>query len=212
MSKRANHRPGRPDVCVIGGAGHIGLPLAILFAAKGLHVLIYDINEEALEKIRKGMVPFAEEGAEPLLKQVLAQGSLSVSSARAEVATAATLIITIGTPVDEFMNPVFAAIERCISDLLPYLSDDQLIILRSTVYPGTTDWLDKYLQAHGKNIPVAFCPERIVQRKAIEELQTLPQIVSGTTPDAESRAADLFKFLAKSMQQAWRCRIVGDNS
>jgi UDP-N-acetyl-D-mannosaminuronic acid dehydrogenase len=187
------------DICIVGGAGHVGLPLAILFATKGQRVVLYDINETALEKIRQGIVPFMEKGAEPLLRQALMDGTLAISSDIASTGAAAVIVITIGTPVDEFMNPVFKGIRRCVEDMLPYLHDDQLIVLRSTVFPGTTDWLAKYLRDKGLSSRIAFCPERVVQGLAIEELQLLPQIVSGTTPEAEEEAARLFGVLAPEL-------------
>jgi len=107
--------------------------------------------------------------------------------------------VTIGTPIDEFLNPTLRMLKRCVDELMPHLSDGQLLILRSTVYPSVTDWLSKYLAQQGKRLLVAFCPERIVQGQAIEELQTLPQIVSGTTPEAEEAAARLFAPIASSI-------------
>ncbi|MGA7937616.1 MAG: nucleotide sugar dehydrogenase [Kovacikia sp.] len=186
----------RFDICVVGGAGHVGLPLALVFASKGLRVLIYDINEITLETIRQGIVPFMERGAEPLLHQALERELLFLSSDPVDIARASTLIITIGTPVDEFLNPVLKLIRDCMEELLPYLNCGQLVVLRSTVYPGTTDWLDKFLRSNGKDIKLAFCPERVVQGYSIEELQHLPQIISGTTPQAEQEAAELFEMIA----------------
>ncbi|MDA2928793.1 nucleotide sugar dehydrogenase [Acidobacteria bacterium AH-259-O06] len=186
----------RQDICVVGGAGHVGLPLAIVFASQGLQVLVYDLNGPALEIIRQGIVPFMEEGAQPLLKQALGNGLLSLSSDPTDIAGTPTVIITIGTPVDEFLNPMLKVVKECVDNLLAHLSGARLIILRSTVYPGTTDWLDKYLKANGKNVKVAFCPERVVQGHAIAELQQFPQIVSGTTAEAECEAARLFDMIA----------------
>ena len=120
-----------------------------------------------------------ERGAEPLLRQALDAGLLSFTDQAADVAKAASLIIVIGTPVDEFLNPTLKPITACLDTLLPYLRDDQLIILRSTVYPSATESISKYIALKGRDLKIAFCPERIVQGYAIEELQTLPQIVSG---------------------------------
>lgn len=186
----------RFDICVVGGAGHVGLPLAVVFADKGMNVLVYDIHSRAFPGIRKGKMPFMEHGAEPVLKKVLREGRLTLSSDPSELAGAKTVIITIGTPVDEFMNPDTKVMKACIDSLLPYLSDEQLIILRSTVYPGTTQWLDKYLRSRDKRVGVAFCPERIVQGYAIEELQRLPQIVSGVSKESAKQAANLFERVA----------------
>jgi UDP-N-acetyl-D-mannosaminuronic acid dehydrogenase len=184
------------DVCVVGGAGHVGLPLSIVLATRGVRVLIYDVNAKSLERIGSGVMPFMESGAEPLLKEVLSAGSLKLTSDASLAAKAGCLIVVIGTPVDEFLNPSLKAITACMDELLPYISDEQLLVLRSTVYPGVTESIAKYLASKGKHPKVAFCPERIVQGKAVEELLTLPQIVSGTSKAAEDAAADLFRMIA----------------
>lgn len=185
----------QPDLCVIGGAGHVGLPLALVFASKGLHVLIYDVDENAMRTIGNGVVPFAERGATSLLKNALEKGKLSFSSDPAAVAGVPTIVVTIGTPIDEFLNPVLNAVKLCIDDLLPYLTEEQLIVLRSTVSPRITQWLDEYLRSKGRVMKLSFCPERVVQGRGIEEVQQLPQIVSGTTCEAEDEAARLFQLI-----------------
>ncbi len=184
------------DICIVGGAGHVGLPLAIVFALKGQNVLIYDTNPAALDLIARGEMPFMEKGAEPLLKQALKEGRLRLSSRPSDIAGARALVITIGTPIDEFLNPTVVEMARAFEPLLPFLSDGQLIILRSTVFPGTTAWLASHLSDRGKRVLLSFCPERIVQGLAIEELQKLPQIISGMTPEAEEAAGKLFSLIA----------------
>jgi UDP-N-acetyl-D-mannosaminuronic acid dehydrogenase len=106
------------------------------------------------------------------------------------------MIVTIGTPIDEFQNPRVSVLTRCIDTLLPYTTDDQLIVLRSTVAPGVTEYLANYLERKGRRPAVAFCPERVVQGKGVEEIQALPQFVSGTTPEAVERARALFSKIA----------------
>lgn len=181
------------DLCVVGGAGHIGLPFALVFAHKNLNVAVYDVNQSALDLIAQGNVPFMEEGAEELLSQVLPSGCLTLSNDPEIVAQSKNLVITIGTPVDEFLNPEFKMITSAFERLLPYFHDEQLLVLRSTVFPGTTDWLAQWLKSKDKSPLISFCPERVVQGKAIEEILNLPQIVCGTSPEAEQAAADLFK-------------------
>ena len=185
------------DVCIVGGAGHVGLPLALVLAHRNYKVLVYDINRPVLDMVASGTMPHMEKGAEPMLKEALAKELLVLTDKPEQIKQVKTVIITIGTPVDEFMNPTFNMIKACIDSLLPYLKDGQLLILRSTVYPGTTKWLARYLQNKGKKIDVAFCPERVVQGQAIEELQNLPQLISGITPEAEARAHELFSTIAK---------------
>lgn len=187
------------DICIVGGAGHVGLPLSIVFASKGQRVRIHDIDHQALDSIARGTMPFMERGAGPLLQDALARGRLELTPNPAAVSGVPIVILTIGTPIDEFLNPTLRYLKASIDELLPFLSDDQLLVLRSTVYPGVTDWLSKYLAQKGRKLLVAFCPERIVQGQAVEELQTLPQIVSGATPEAEEAAVRLFSLIAPSI-------------
>jgi len=187
------------DVCVVGGAGHVGAPLSILLASVGMRTLVHDTNKQTMDMLATGTMPFIEKGAEPLLAKALAAGTLSFSSDPTCVAGAKILVVTIGTPIDEFHNPRLDVVTRCLDALLPHLHVGQSVVLRSTVFPGVTEFVDRYLRQHGKPLPVAFCPERVVQGNAIEELQTLPQIVSGTTPEAEAVGRRLFERIAPSI-------------
>ena len=120
--------------------------------------------------MKSGRVPFIENDAQPLLAKALADKRLFFTSRPSEISTSGPVIVTIGTPVDEFLNPVRNVIQKCIDALLPHLRDGQLLVLRSTLYPGTTDWIDAHIKRQGRNLKVAFCPERIVQGQGIEEL------------------------------------------
>lgn len=184
------------DLTVVGGAGHVGVPLVLAFTHAGLTVNINDLNQQSIATLKSGKLPFIEYDAEPLLQDALAKNRLVFSSSPAGISAPGPVIVTIGTPVDEFFNPVQQAVQACIDQLLPHMVDGQLLILRSTVYPGTTAWVDEYLKRVGRTIKVAFCPERIVQGYGVKELREMPQIVSGTTPEAEREAAALFARLA----------------
>ena len=181
------------DITVVGGAGHVGIPLVLAFAEAGLTVNINDLNKATLATLQSGKLPFVEYGAAPLLTKALADNRLVFTSSPAAISRSGPVIVTIGTPVDEFLNPVPGPVQQCIDDLLPHLSDDQLLVLRSTVYPGTTDWLHDYLTRLGRKNKIAFCPERVVQGYGIKELREMPQIISATTPEAEQEAAALFR-------------------
>jgi len=187
---------GNCDVCVVGGAGHVGVALALVLADSGFKTLILDINKAALETIAAGRLPFFEEGGEALLEKVLAGGGLAFSSDAKSVAQATFVVVTIGTPIDEFHNPEVSNLTRCFDELMPYLRDDQTIILRSTVAPGTTTYVDNYLRRHGKKARLAFCPERVVQGKGVQEIRALPQLISGTSPEAVAAAKKLFGEIA----------------
>ncbi len=184
------------DVTVVGGAGHVGVPLVLAFAEAGLVVNVNDLNETALATLKSGKLPFIEHGAAPLLVKALAGNKLLFTSSPSAIGHTGPVIITIGTPVDEFLNPVQSEVQHCIDGLLPHVADDQLLILRSTVYPGTTDWLHGYLKRLGRKNRVAFCPERVVQGYGVKELREMPQIISATTPEAEKEATELFRRIA----------------
>jgi UDP-N-acetyl-D-mannosaminuronic acid dehydrogenase len=184
------------DLTVVGGAGHVGIPLVLSFAAKGLTVNVNDLNRDSLATLKSGRLPFIEYGAEKLLQEALRENRLIFTSTPSEISASGPVIVTIGTPVDEFLNPERDVILNCIDELLPHLSDGQLLVLRSTLYPGTTDCIDKHLKRKQRDLKVAFCPERIVQGYGIEELNRMPQIVSGTTPEAAEEATALFQAIA----------------
>lgn len=183
------------DVVVIGGGGHVGLPLAIALADRGSKVVIYDVSERAVATISSGKVPFSEPGAEPVLQRVIAEGRFSASTDPAVVATAKNVVVVIGTPVDEHLNPDPNAIPAALAGCSEYFRDGQLLVLRSTVYPGVTALVERMIGELGIDVPVAFCPERIAEHKAMEELYSLPQIVSSRRDDGRARAAELFGTL-----------------
>lgn len=187
------------DVVVIGGGGHVGLPLAIALADRGSTVVIYDVSERAVESINAGILPFSEPNALPLLQKALGNGSLTASTDASVVATAENVIVVIGTPVDEHLNPDPNAIPDALGACSAYFSNDQLLILRSTVYPGVTALVERMIADLGLTTDVAFCPERIAEHKAMEELLSLPQIVSSRTKSGQDRAGRLFGTLTDSI-------------
>ncbi|WP_088241109.1 nucleotide sugar dehydrogenase [Calothrix rhizosoleniae] len=182
------------DVCIIGGLGHVGLPLGISLAETGKKVVLYDINPRTIYKVSQGEMPFVEQGAEPALQKVL-ERTLFISDDKQVVANSYFLIVVIGTPVDEHLNPQFTLFKRFFNDIIELISDEQHIILRSTVYPGTTVKIKSYLESQNKQTKVSFCPERIAEGKAMEELKSLPQIVSSFDSIAEDEAKKLFESL-----------------
>lgn len=183
------------DVCIVGGAGHVGLPLGLAFADTGLRVLLYDRDEATLERLCRGSMPFIEYGAESLLPKVIGR-TLFVSSDSRRVGDARIIIIAIGTPVDEYLNPRLRGLLELMTTLRPYLNPSQTIVIRSTVYPRTCHQIKAALDADGHEWDVAYCPERIAQGHALEELRQLPQLVSGLSGAALAVATDLFARIA----------------
>ena len=207
------------DVCIIGGAGHVGLPVGVAFANGGAKTTLFDIHKEALEKIEKGVFPFKERGGEEALKSALESGNLHTTDSPETISESEFVLIVLGTPIDEHLSPQFDGILRAIDSYIDYFRDGQVVILRSTVYPGTTEKIQNYFQKKGKDIQVAFCPERITQGYAIEEIKVLPQIVSAFDNKALKKVTNLFRKitpakiisvkpieaeLAKLFTNAWR--------
>jgi UDP-N-acetyl-D-mannosaminuronic acid dehydrogenase len=184
------------DICIIGGAGHVGLPLALVFARAGQRVLIYDLNRAAMDTIKSGTMPFIEYGAEPLLAAALRDGHLEFSAEAKDIARAATVVVAVGTPVDEYLNPKLRALLDLFRNIRPHLDPDQTIVIRSTVFPRTSRHVLELLSKDGGTWHVAYCPERIAQGYAIRELDELPQIVSGCSEEAVKRATALFTPIA----------------
>ena len=182
-------------VVIIGGCGRVGLPFGIALASRGVTVRLYDLNETAVRTVNGGRMPFTEDGAAGLLAAAVADGALTATTDPAAAGSAETVVVVVGTPVDEHLNPdlgaVPAALERCAA----HLADGQLIILRSTVHPGVTALTERMLAHRGLRADVAFCPERIAEGHAMTELFTLPQIVGARTGHAGDRAEKFFRTL-----------------
>jgi UDP-N-acetyl-D-mannosaminuronic acid dehydrogenase len=187
------------DVVVVGGAGHVGLPLAIAFASRGLKVCIHDINEKSVAIVLGGELPFKEDGAQTLLRKALDDRSLTASTDDRVIGQAEYVLVVIGTPVDEHLNPDPRAVPKALQAGQRHLRNGQLVILRSTVYPGVTKRVEKMLAEEGVQVDVAFCPERIAEGKAMEELFNLPQIVAARTPEIRDHAGVLFRHLTDTI-------------
>jgi UDP-N-acetyl-D-mannosaminuronic acid dehydrogenase len=183
------------DIVIIGGCGHVGLPLGISFAKAGKNVVAVDNSAERVAQANEGHMPFADEGADELLPNVIASGKLRCTTDPSVISQAPVVITVIGTPLDEHLNPRFEVYQDLIDEDRSHLRSGQLLILRSTVYPGTTERMARALKNEGFDIDVAFCPERVAEGFALKEIATLPQIVSGCTPRAQARAEELFRLL-----------------
>lgn len=186
------------DIVIIGGLGHVGLPLGIVFAKKGLKTCLFDIDAVKVDMVKNGVMPFMEYDAEPILKEVLKKGNLTISLDQKIVSKGKYVIITIGTPVDEHLTPKTRAFLELFLKLKKYFHEEQIIIIRSTVYPHICQQLLKSL-GKDKKWRIAYCPERIVQGHAIRELKELPQIVAGMDERTTEEAANLFKIIASKI-------------
>jgi UDP-N-acetyl-D-mannosaminuronic acid dehydrogenase len=198
--KKNTAAPFEYDIAIVGGLGHVGLPLGIAFANVGENVLLVDIDPKKAEVVGRGEMPFVEYGAEPILKKVLGK-KLHISLEKSDISKAKYVVLTIGTPVDEYLNPKLRTFLDLAATLKPHLDPSQTIIVRSTVFPRTCGQLVKSWGV-SKNWKIAYCPERIVQGFAIKELAELPQIIAGLTEEAADSAAELFSKISPSILRA----------
>jgi UDP-N-acetyl-D-mannosaminuronic acid dehydrogenase len=206
-------------LAIVGGCGHVGLPLGLAFARKGYQVDLLDTSPERVAMVNGGKMPFQENDADALLASAVRDGRIKATMDATVLEDAASVIVTIGTPVDEYLDPSVGEFDRSMNQLLDQVRPGQLLILRSTVFPGMTDRLARQLEQRGReDVDLAYCPERIVQGQSLHELDVLPQLVAGVTPKAAERAASLFRLicpkvlflrpveaeLAKLFCNAWR--------
>jgi UDP-N-acetyl-D-mannosaminuronic acid dehydrogenase len=184
------------DVAIVGGCGHVGLPLGLAFASRGMSVLLYDVNQASVAAVNRAEMPFDEPGAQEVLSDVTGSGRLLATSDPATIEDVEHIVVVIGTPIDEHLNPDLNAVPSAIAEFASSLHDGQLLVLRSTVYPGVTALVERVVADLGLDVDVAFCPERIAEGKAMVELFELPQIVASRSPRAMERAGKLFRNLA----------------
>ena len=180
---------------IVGGGGHVGLPLALVLADSGFEVVSLDISAETVSTINSGRMPFAEEGAQELLLNSLKKETFRATTDHQVIETAEIVIIVIGTPVDEHLNPDPNAVVNAVSACIPYMKSSQFVILRSTVFPGVTQRVKGLLADAGLFPEVTFCPERILEGHALKELKELPQIIGANSEIAVERAISLFSAL-----------------
>jgi UDP-N-acetyl-D-mannosaminuronic acid dehydrogenase len=184
------------SVSVIG-LGRVGLPLALSFADRGIEVLGVDHDPAVLAAVRSGRMPFEESGTQELLERVLASGRLQLAERAVDAARAQDIVITIGTPSFSHIESDLRQVRAAVDDLLPMLGPGHALILRSTIAPGTTEFVAGYLEKRrglrvGEDLFVAHAPERIAAGRFLEEISTLPCIIGGVDEASTERAAATF--------------------
>ena len=182
----------KSDIVIVGGAGHIGLPLGLLLADKGKKVVLYDKDKKNINKINNLQMPFMENGGARLLKKN--KKRIFATSDKKFIKFAKIIIVCIGTPVKN-SKPDLVFFFKMFKEVKNYLDPNKLLVIRSSIYPGTCFEIQKFLGKKFNNI--SYCPERVVQGKSISELPKLPQIVSGLSPKSIKQSKNLFSIICK---------------
>ena len=184
-------------ISIIGGTGHVGLPLGLMFAEKKYKVQLIDIDIKNINKVNKGIMPFKEDRANIILKNQIKKKKIFATNNLELVKLSKYIVICIGTPVNKKLQPETKNFLSFFKNLKKNLSKNSIIIIRSSVYPGICDKV--YDICKNKNNNISYCPERIVQGKSLIELPKLPQIISGFTKKSIDGSKNLFSKISKKI-------------
>jgi UDP-N-acetyl-D-mannosaminuronic acid dehydrogenase len=195
-----------PTSVSVVGLGRVGLPLALSFADRGLEVIGVDRDPVVLEQLAAGRMPFSETGTQELLERARRENRFETTRVVQEAARADHIVLTLGTPSYVHIEIDVSQIRQVIDDILPVLREGHSLILRSTVAPGTTEWVAGYLEQRrgfqvGEDLFVSHVPERIAQNQFVAEISTLPCIVGGVGPGSGAKAAELFQVFGTDVFQ-----------
>lgn len=176
------------------GIGRVGLPFALYLESLGFKITGIDKDRSLLSMLRDKIMPFVEAGCDELLKN--SQGLFTNEIAAVE--NVDYILITVGTPLMPHIETDLSNVESVLRSIIPHLHPGQCIILRSTVAPKTTEYVKTLIETLtnmkiGTGLGLAFCPERLSEHKALEELKKLPQIIGCGDELSFKMAEELFK-------------------
>ncbi len=187
----------RNFVCIIGGAGHVGAPLGIALSSKNYNVILVDKNQKNIKKINQGIMPFVEEGCEKILKKMILKKKIFATNNLQEIKKCKYIIICLGTPINNKFRPNLKKFISFFYNLNKHLNKNHIVIVRSSIYPGTSNKIYNIIKKKCKNL--SYCPERIAQGKSLIELPKLSQIVSGKNKRAIVESGKMFKKVSKKI-------------
>ena len=187
-------------VSIVGGAGHVGTPLGLVLSSKGYNVALVDKDQKNINKINQGKMPFVEEGCDKLLKKMIYKKKIFATNQLNEVLKSKFIIVCIGTPVNNKRDPNLKNFLNFFKDLKKYLKKNHIIIVRSSIYPGTCEKVYNIIKSKCKNL--SYCPERIAQGQSLKELPHISQIVSGKNAIAKLESGKIFKKVCKKIINA----------
>ena len=187
------------EITIIGGAGHVGLAFALICTSKKIKVHIHDINQQSLNLIKRGIMPHKEKNGANYLKKAIKNNLLTFSSKSEDIKLNKINVVCLGTPIDEFLNPQYNILIDIVKRLIKHLKNDYHLIIRSTVFPGTTRFLYQLLENNKKNIKVSFFPERFVQGLALEEFNKFPHIIGSINKKSENECKKFLSIFSKDI-------------
>ncbi len=213
---------GAEDYFCVIGAGRIGLPISVTLASRGMKVLILEKDEVRCSMINNSESPFYEEDMIEKLKKAVEVNLLTATSDPSEISECNVYISAIGTGVLDDGTPDIRDIDALDKLVSPGLNAGDAIILKTTLPIGTTEKIARLIaESTGleldEELSVAFCPERIVEGRAMHELEVLPKIIGGIGPKSASRAGEIMGvmggevIIVKDSRTAEMCKLL-DNA
>lgn len=192
---------GTQTTVAVVGMGYVGSCVAATIADRGLHVIGIDTDADLVERLNSGTTPLREPGLADRIQAGVGSGRLRSTTDHRASAEADVVLLTVATPVRSDGSLADDHLRAACTALAQHLRAGQLVILKSTVPPGTTrDLVRPLLEAGGlragADFALAFAPERLAEGTAMTELQTLPVVVGGLDPDSTRAAAD---FLGRAL-------------
>ena len=195
----------RATVGVVG-LGYVGLPVACLFAEAGFDVIGVDVKPDRVGQINAGDCPIKgrEPGLQELMAQTVAAGNLRATTDYGELTQTDVVTINVETPVDERHVPRYSALRAACRSLGAVLKDGALVIVESTVAPGTTDRIVKPLleETTGRRVNEGFylavCPERVMPGKLLRNLREMSRVIGGSSPGAEQLALAFYGHIVRA--------------
>jgi len=182
-------------ICIIGGGGHVGLPLGLMLAKKKFEILLLEKNKKLLNLIRKKKYPYKEVYGQEYLNEAYKKKKLNISSKILDIKHYNVLIICIGTPIKKNLKPDIKYFLDIFFKIKKILNKNHHIIIRSSIYPGVLDKVKNILKTNN----ISYCPERIVQGESLIELSKLPQIIAGYNKATIKLSSEIFKKITKKI-------------
>ena len=188
------------------GLGYVGLPLACLFAEAGFKVIGVDIQADRVKQINQGNSPISgiEPGLNELLASMIAIGHFQATTDYETLRNLDVIFINVETPVDENFIPQYQALRSVLHQLGPVLPDQALVIVESTIAPGTIEEVVHPLlestsdKALNEGFFLGHCPERVMTGKLLRNLRTVSRVVGGMTPETAEAMVSLYRWIVEA--------------
>jgi len=191
---------------VVLGSGYVGLSTAAIFAEAGFNVVAVDVKQEVVDAVNSGISPIKEPGLEELVKRNNVAGRLKASlNSQVDLRKAGAVIVSVQTPIYKNKRPNLSFLKKALEDIGRGCHDGMLVVVSSTIPPGTMLNLVKPRLETLTGLRVesdfylAYVPERIAPGRALQEFVESPRLVGGVGPNSTNVASELFRAVCKNV-------------